>query len=107
MLLEVSLSDTARDPRRQQLADAQVLAPLRGDYPKVAFVIDTSRQQGRQYYSGLCLRIDAIGPSAERWNLADGGFTDWTQRLLSNSKERLLVSGIGIERLLSLAIKPS
>jgi hypothetical protein len=102
VVLEVSLSDTARDARRLQLADAQVFGPLRLDYPEVTFVIDTSREQGRQYYRGLCLRIDAIWPNAQRWNLADGGFTDWTQRLLSNSKERLLVSAIGIERLLSL-----
>jgi hypothetical protein len=30
-------------------------------------------------------------------NLADGGFADWTQRFLGNQKERLLVSGIGVE----------
>jgi hypothetical protein len=30
-------------------------------------------------------------------SLVDGGFTDWTRRLLSNAKERLLVSGMGIE----------
>jgi hypothetical protein len=35
-------------------------------------------------------------------NLVDGGFTNWTQQLLSNAKERLLISGIGIERLGSL-----
>jgi len=28
----------------------------------------------------------------------DGGFTDWTQQLLSNRKERLLISGMGSER---------
>ena len=32
-----------------------------------------------------------------RVNIGDGGFTDWTQRLLSNGKERLLVSAMGIE----------
>ena len=30
--------------------------------------------------------------------LADGGFTDWTRRLLSDRKERLLISGLGSER---------
>jgi hypothetical protein len=34
-----------------------------------------------------------------RLNLIDGGFTDWTQRLLSNGKERLFVSALGIELL--------
>jgi hypothetical protein len=31
----------------------------------------------------------------------DGGAMDWTQRLLSNAKERLVISGIGSERLCS------
>jgi hypothetical protein len=33
--------------------------------------------------------------------LIDGGFTTWTQLLLSNRKERLLISGLGTERLCS------
>jgi hypothetical protein len=32
-------------------------------------------------------------------SVADGGTTDWTQRLLSDRKERLLVSAIGTEML--------
>jgi hypothetical protein len=31
--------------------------------------------------------------------LIDGGFTDWTQQLMSNRKERLMTSGLGSERL--------
>ncbi len=32
--------------------------------------------------------------------LVDGGFTDWTAKLLSNKKERFLISGLGSERLI-------
>ena len=32
-------------------------------------------------------------------SIVDGGFVDWTQRLLSDRKERLLISGVGLERL--------
>ena len=35
--------------------------------------------------------------------MADGGSTDWTQRLLSDRAERLFTSGIGLERLIRLA----
>ena len=35
-------------------------------------------------------------------SVVDGGFVDWTQRLLSDRKERLLISGAGLERLASL-----
>lgn len=50
----------------------------------------------RPYYSGGWFSIDVGGV-----NLVDGGFVDWTQRLLSDRKERLLISGTGIERLFS------
>ena len=58
--------------------------------------IDDERTSARTYYRGASFGIDAAGQ-----NLVDGGFTDWTQRLLSDRKERLLVSGVGTERLAS------
>jgi len=30
-------------------------------------------------------------------NLSDGGFTDWTQKLIQNKKHRLLISDAGTE----------
>jgi hypothetical protein len=36
------------------------------------------------------------------FNLGDGGFVDWGQKLTSNSKERMFTSGIGIELLQKL-----
>lgn len=35
-------------------------------------------------------------------DIADGGFTDWTQQLLNNKKERLLISGFGLSLLYQL-----
>jgi hypothetical protein len=34
--------------------------------------------------------------------IVDSGFTDWTHQLLSNRKERLLISGMGSERFVSI-----
>ena len=31
--------------------------------------------------------------------VGDGGFTDWTAKLVANDKERLLISGLSSERL--------
>jgi hypothetical protein len=31
--------------------------------------------------------------------VGDGGFVDWTARLCGNRKERLLISGYGVDRL--------
>jgi ribosomal protein S18 acetylase RimI-like enzyme len=97
--IEVAVGDTARDARRLDAAAAAVLEPLAAEFPEARFRVDQERKHGLAYYAGLCLRIDAVDPTGAALNLADGGFTDWTRRLLSNAKERLLVSGIGIELL--------
>ena len=95
--VKVAVSDTERNEQRLERARAEVLQPLAAEFPDVALEIDLTREQGRNYYSGLCLKLDASNASGQQMNLADGGFTTWTQRLLSNAKERLLVSGLGIE----------
>jgi len=95
--VEVAIADTARDQRRLQRASSEVLPALASAFTGVELRIDPSREHGRNYYTGLCLCIDVSTTDGRRMNLADGGFTDWTQRLLSNRKERLLVSAIGIE----------
>ncbi|MDT7781599.1 MAG: hypothetical protein QOF58_18 [Pseudonocardiales bacterium] len=58
-------------------------------------VVRGSRQAG--YYKGLCYKVYLHGEE-----IGDGGFTDWTRRLLGNGKERLLISGVGVDRLASL-----
>lgn len=61
-------------------------------------IAHTRDLQERPYYSGGWFSLDAGGT-----NVVDGGFVDWTQKLLSDRKERCLISGVGIERLASLA----
>jgi ribosomal protein S18 acetylase RimI-like enzyme len=100
--VDVAIADTAHDRRRLGAATRGVLEPLAAEFPEARFRVDEGREQGMSYYSGLCLRIDAAGADGTAMNLADGGFTDWTRRLLSNAKERLLVSGIGVELLAKL-----
>ncbi len=100
--VDIAVSDTARDENRLERARAEVLEPLAAEYPEATLRIDLTREQARNYYSGLCLSLDAFTRDGQRRNLADGGFTTWTQRLLSNAKERLLVSGMGIELLVKL-----
>lgn len=60
-------------------------------------VAATRDPEERPYYAGGWFSIDV-----DRANVADGGFVDWTQKLLSDRKERCLISGAGIERLASL-----
>lgn len=57
------------------------------------------RSSGRGYYTDACFAIYASDSQGNEYMLGDGGFTDWTRKLLSNQKERLLIGGLGIERL--------
>lgn len=65
-------------------------------------VVDRSRAAGRGYYRDLCFKVNALVDGAAE-EIGDGGFTDWTARLLANGKERLLISGYGVERLAFVA----
>lgn len=77
----------------------QVLRPLAERFPDVTCHLDPSRSAGRGYYDGVCFKLFATDESDQEIELADGGLTDWTRRLLSDNKERLVVSGISLERL--------
>jgi hypothetical protein len=55
---------------------------------------DPGREGGRGYYTGLCYKIHAGD-----LEVGDGGFVDWTARLLGNRKERLLISALAVDRL--------
>jgi hypothetical protein len=56
------------------------------------------RETALGYYPQWCFRVVAtFGEVA--FEVCDGGFVDWTQQLVGSAKERLLVSGLGVERL--------
>jgi len=53
------------------------------------------------YYKGIQFKM-IIPFHDNEIEIADGGFVDWTQQLLGNKKERLLISGFGLELLYKL-----
>jgi hypothetical protein len=71
--------------------------PLAREFPEASFRSDPGRTQGRGYYVGTCLRISPLAPDGQRYPIVDGGYTNWTARLLANRKERLLTSGVGTQ----------
>jgi len=75
------------------------LEPLPGN---VEISDDPGRTRGRSYYRDLALRID-LARDGEEVEVGDGGLTDWTARLMSDSKERCLTTCISTERLVALA----
>jgi len=83
---------------REAELEGEVMTPLRAEFPDVAFEMDPSRTQARGYYPGVCLNV-LVSRDGRESSVADGGFVDWTQQLLNDRHERLLISGIGTDRL--------
>ena len=102
LAVEVLVTDLSAAARRVIL-DEQLVRPLQADWPNIVVGFDDDRRAGRNYYTEVCFAIDAVHSDGSRSNVSDGGFTDWTARLLADAKERLLISGLGSERLLALA----
>jgi hypothetical protein len=78
-----------------------VLAAVRESFPsssRVQVVDRPDRQAARGYYTGFCFKAFANfkGTTLE---VADGGHVDWTQHLVPSRKERLMISGMSLDRL--------
>ena len=59
---------------------------------------EPDRTRGRRYYRLACFQLYArLGDGSE--SIADGGFVDWIAQLTASRKERLCISGVGLERL--------
>ncbi len=96
--LHASVTDFSR-PARNQVLETQLLSPLRSEFEHIECALDERRMSGRKYYLDLCFHVYAATTSGQRIELVDGGSVGWTQMYLSNAKERLVVSGLGSERL--------
>ena len=106
----IALPDSVEDPARElreqtseqgisRLArlKSESLDPVQAEFPEAQFRFNLARLEGLNYYAGFTLRISPATADGARYPVVDGGFTDWTARLLQNKKERLLTSGIGTE----------
>jgi hypothetical protein len=94
----VQLALTPLSPAGQSIA-AAVMGELSA--APVLAVLDHDRQPGRGYYRELCYKLNVM--SQGDWaEIGDGGFTCWAAKLTASSKERLLISGVGTDRLVAL-----
>jgi hypothetical protein len=75
--------------------DEHVLSPLAAEFPFATVRLDLGRMEGLGYYAGPCVRITIRDGEGTVLPLVDGGFTTWTQTLLSDRRERFLITGIG------------
>ncbi len=77
--------------------EGDVFAPLRAAFPSVKTVFDLRRLHGVNYYQGLAFHVVLTHANGREFQVGDGGFTTWTQSLLSDRAERLLCSAVGSE----------
>jgi hypothetical protein len=95
--LDVAVTDLAS---RTPWLQTDLLDPLAARWPDATFRMDPERTSGRGYYVDACYKFFAVDESGRQIELADGGCTTWTRALISDAKERLVISGLGVERLL-------
>jgi hypothetical protein len=69
-----------------------------GKHPRVTVIEDRERTAGRGYYIGVCFKV-CTTINDTRFEVGDGGLFDWTQKLVGSSKERLFISGVGLDRI--------
>ena len=81
----------------------RVIKAVKENIIDMEILID-EQENNTRYYTGIqaTLYVQADGKDIE---IGDIGFTDWTQKLLNNSSERLLISAMALDRQMSLQIK--
>lgn len=68
----------------------------------VSVVENPTRVRARGYYDPALIRI-SIGDNLTAGEIGYGGFTNWTSQLMTDNKERCLISCIATERLAASA----
>ena len=101
LVLRVVISDFSNRDRLDVL-ESEVLVSFRQNFENLTCVFNPERTSGRGYYSGLAFQIYGQAGHEELF-LVDGGEVNWTQKLLGNAKERLIISGLGSEGVVMLA----
>jgi hypothetical protein len=76
---------------REVLKETEVNFPVVSDAPHTE----------NNYYQGLQFKA-VITIGKKEIEIADGGFVNWTSQLLESKKERLLISGLGLEYLTTI-----
>jgi hypothetical protein len=94
---EVHISDFSGEFSTALIED--MFGRLQESFNEAGYLMDPDRAEARNYYAPLAFRIRFRDMEGRAWDMIDGGFTNWTQLLLNNRKERFLSSAIGSELL--------
>ncbi|MGH3455881.1 MAG: hypothetical protein ACRDP2_15790 [Nocardioidaceae bacterium] len=104
--VRVTVTDLTEGRHRTALQE-RVVDRLAAAHPDVSVGFDDERTHGAGYYVDACFEIRARTADGGDLSIADGGLTRWTADLLHNAKERLAISGLGLERLLTAFRTPT
>jgi len=95
--LRVTTIDLSPDSHNEAIL-IPPLEKLKNEFGNVDVGLEKTQNEGT-YYRKLRFHVYASTLKGQEMELVEGGDTDWTQKLLNNAKERLIISGIGSERL--------
>ncbi|MEK8130469.1 hypothetical protein WMW72_21405 [Paenibacillus filicis] len=70
--------------------------------PDTQLTLDYDTEDNK-YYQGINFKI-YMETDDEKIEIGDGGIVDWMNQMLGSKKERCLISGIGLDRLLMLGV---
>jgi len=96
--LRVNIIDLSPDSHDDAIFSA-LLENLKNEFDDVDIGLEKAQTRGTEYYGELRFHVYASLARGHELELVDGGDTNWTQKFLNNAKERLIISGIGSERL--------
>jgi hypothetical protein len=99
--VRVDFTPLAGEREREQLQQ-RVMLPLVDQFPMSRLEFEAEPTTTPGYYEWVRFKVYATDPAGAEYMIGDGGFTDWTQKLLSDRRERLLTSGIATERVATL-----
>jgi histidyl-tRNA synthetase len=71
---------------------------VKTEFPDVPVSYDL-KNNDNNYYKGINYNI-IMEKDNQKIEIGDGGFVDWIQMMTNNKKERCLISGISLDRLL-------
>jgi len=74
----------------------RIIDAVKGRIPHLKIVID-EQENSTSYYQGLQVTLNAH-VNGRCFEVGDIGFTDWTQKLLNHTSERLLISAMALDR---------
>ncbi|MBK5142445.1 hypothetical protein I2494_01680 [Budviciaceae bacterium BWR-B9] len=77
---------------------AKMSEVIQNAFPDVSLSYDSSDMDNK-YYQGINFKI-FVEIDGEKIEIGDGGFVDWIYQMLGSKKQKCLISGVGLDRLL-------